>query len=93
MNTKRVIIKIQQLNCLNCTIKLKKKLTEIKNISHINIRYDSSEVVFNYQIINDVSNVENMLTFLGFPPLGEKINFNIKKEGFCINTSDNLFSI
>ncbi len=89
MHTKRAIIKIQQLNCINCTIKLREKLKEIKNISHVNIHYQSSQIAFNYEIVNDVSNVENLLTFLGFPPSGEKIKPRIIQEIFCRNSSTN----
>lgn len=89
MSLKKITIQIQQLNCLNCATRLKKKLSQIKNISFITIHKDSSQISFNYEYVKDVSDVENILTSSGFPPLGEKVESKITEGYFCKDSSNN----
>lgn len=65
-------IPIQNLNCGTCATELKKNLLNIKNITNVIVHYNYSHVTFNHISAYDLSNIENELTHLGFPPVGEK---------------------
>ena len=51
---------------------LKGKLLQLKNISNVFIHKDHSYISFNHKNANDISNIENLITYLGFLPEGEK---------------------
>ena len=90
MRLNRAIIQIQRLNCQSCAIQLASRLSLIKCVSQLQVDYKSSEVYFNFQNIKAVSDVENMLTDLGFNPVGEKIKQKRGNDFFCNDTSRSL---
>ncbi|MEW7278667.1 heavy metal transporter [Aquimarina sp. 2201CG1-2-11] len=83
----RNTIPIKNLKCINCAMVLKNKILQLKNISNVFIHKDYSYISFNYKYANDLSNVENLLTYMGFPPEDEK-NMRVNIEGLhCTNQS------
>lgn len=72
----RNTIPIQNLKCPNCAKGLKTKMLQLGNISNVLIGKDYSYISFSYISVNDLSNIENLLTHLGFPPEGEEIKHN-----------------
>lgn len=89
MIARRNTIQIQNLFCGKCAAELKDKLLQIKNISNVFVHQDQAHISFNYKKARDLSNLENMLTSLGFPPMGEKI-MSIDEEGlFCKDLANN----
>ncbi len=91
----RSIIPIQNLKCANCATELKRKVLQLKNISSVFIYNDYSYVSFNHKSMNDLSNVENLLTLLGFPPVGEKTKnwsgsyCSSQSKDYCIFSNSN----
>lgn len=85
----RNTIPIQNLKCNNCAIALKKEILQIQNISKVYIHSDYSHISFNHTSVNDLSNIENMLTLLGFPPVGEKIKKKNSTGYYCNDQSRN----
>ncbi|WP_103864422.1 hypothetical protein [Aquimarina sp. I32.4] len=84
----RNTIPIQNLKCSNCAIILRSKILEIQNISDVYIDADYSRITFNHKSVNDLSVIENTLTFLGSPPVGEKILIKNNIGYHCKNVSD-----
>lgn len=90
MKVNRAIITIQELNCQKCAIELANRLSQVKEVSHLDVYYKSSEVCFNFQNIKGVSDVENILTDLGFNPLGEHVKEKKENGFFCRDASKKL---
>lgn len=88
MSVNRACIQVQQLNCFICAQELKKRLSSVKGISFIDVNHSSSKIHFNFTSANNISDVENILTFLGFNPLGEKIKPKIADGYFCKDSSN-----
>ena len=76
---RRNTIQIQNLFCGKCAVELKERLLHIKNISNVFVHQNQAHISFNYKKARDLSNLENMLTSLGFPPIGEKFYQLMKK--------------
>ncbi|MFC5045864.1 hypothetical protein ACFSTE_20095 [Aquimarina hainanensis] len=82
---KRANIRVHNLDCPQCAEGLKKELSSIKNISFIEIRHTQATIAFNFTKANDISTVENQLTYLGYPPFGDKISSKKQFECYCDN--------
>ncbi|NER14360.1 hypothetical protein GWK08_12980 [Leptobacterium flavescens] len=67
----RANIPVQNLYSDCSAVEIRKGLSEIENISNIYISLEDASVIFNFKRANDLSKVENQLSFLGFPPQGE----------------------
>ncbi|WP_103072573.1 heavy-metal-associated domain-containing protein [Aquimarina sediminis] len=85
----RNTIPIQNLKCDNCATELKRQLLQIPNITNVFIDMDYSQVTFNHTCVNDLSNIENLLTFLGFPVNGEKTKKKNTIGCYCKDQSKN----
>lgn len=76
MITSLARIPVQNTFCKSCIAPIKKKLQEIERIKNIALYPSDSLVVFNFDSANQVSEVLNTLTDLGYPPEGERTNNN-----------------
>ena len=88
MITRRNTITIQNLFCSKCAVELKDKISQIKNISNVFVHQDHAHISFNYSRARDLSNIENLLTSLRFPPMGEKIMLKEENGLFCKDLSN-----
>ncbi|MGB5817862.1 MAG: hypothetical protein WBG90_00150 [Saonia sp.] len=67
-------IPVQQSFCGRCSDKIKEALLKIEDITNVNLYPTDSLVVFNFVRANEISNALNVLSELGYPEKGEKIN-------------------
>ncbi|MEW7291641.1 hypothetical protein [Aquimarina sp. 2304DJ70-9] len=80
---KRANIAIHNLYCDHCAEIIKNELSQIRSISYIDISVRDSAIRFNFTGSNDISTTENCLTYLGFPPKGDKIDDMYRMNCFC----------
>ncbi len=73
MKTGFAKIPVQQSFCARCSIRIRKELLEISNISNVQLYPADSMVIFNFIKANEVADALNVLTSLGYPPKGDKI--------------------
>lgn len=73
---------IQNLKCGGCETSIINKLTELKGISNISIKFQYSTVTFEYQKAKDIETVMAMLKKMGYPPYGEKNTFGKKAKSY-----------
>lgn len=85
----RNTIPIQNLKCNSCATALKKQVQQIETISEVYIYEDYSHISFNHTSVHDLSKIENILTLLGFPPVGENIKKKKNAGYYCKDQSRN----
>jgi len=73
METSLARIFVQNKFCTNCVDTVKTKMMEVQNISNVIVYPQDALVVFNFKRANQISEVLNTLTALGYPPQGDKI--------------------
>ncbi len=79
MNTSIVV---QNLKCGGCAKTITGKLSEIENISGIEINIEESEITFNYLSKSDVDVVKNKLSALGYPSIDDDNTVLSKAKSF-----------
>ncbi len=67
-------IQVQNNFCESCKSVIQKKLTKIRDVSNVQLYPQESLVVFNFLRANELSDVLNALTEMGYPETGERIN-------------------
>lgn len=73
---------IQNLKCGGCAHTIQTKLSEIKNITAININVEDNKVSFTYSNEADVLKVKNKLITLGYPSIDDQNNLMSKAKSF-----------
>lgn len=82
MKTSIARIYVEHPFCVDCSITIKNKITEISNIKIQSLQAHNSLVAFYFNHVNQVSSVLNTLTALGHPEAGEHQNEH-SFEPFC----------
>ncbi len=77
-------IYVQGSFCLNCGPIIKEELLKINDISNVYMRPCNSLVVFNFAKANEISTAMNVLTSLGYPPKGDRIDEAHISEALCL---------
>lgn len=72
MKTQLARIQVQNNFCTNCKNSIKSRLSEIESISNIQLYVRDSLVVFNFLRANELSDVLNVLSEIGYPEIGER---------------------
>ncbi|NHF58323.1 hypothetical protein FK220_003150 [Flavobacteriaceae bacterium TP-CH-4] len=67
-------IQVQNNFCERCKSSIQTKLTKIRDVSNVRLYPKESLVVFNFFRANELSDVLNALTEMGYPEEGERIN-------------------
>lgn len=73
MKTGFAKIPVQRSFCARCSNKISQGLLEIANITNVRLYPTDSMVIFNFKKANEVADALNLLTALGFPPKGDKL--------------------
>lgn len=73
-------IPVQNKFCTKCKNSILHKLKEIQDISNVRLYEKESLVVFNFFRANELSNVLNALTEIGYPEVGERLNDSYRME-------------
>lgn len=73
---------VQNLKCGGCANTISTKLSEINNISDINVHVEESKVSFNYINEADAFAVKDRLKALGYPSIEDQNNIVSKAKSF-----------
>ncbi|MFK7811776.1 MAG: hypothetical protein AB8B59_04730 [Maribacter sp.] len=78
-------IPVQNSFCESCKSVIQRKLTKIRDISNVRLYPEESLVVFNFLRANELSDVLNVLTEMGYPEKGEPIDPEVLlKSKLCL---------
>jgi len=75
-------IEIQNLKCGGCEATIQKKLSAEKGIQRVSVDVESSTVSLDYDTQATLEKVENTLTKLGYPIVGEQNSFARKAKSY-----------
>ncbi|WP_029038463.1 heavy-metal-associated domain-containing protein [Salinimicrobium xinjiangense] len=79
MNT---TIIVQNLKCGGCVKTISTKISELENISNVNVNRETAEVSFQYNDPEDALKVKEILKKLGYPAVDEKNSLVAKANSF-----------
>lgn len=66
----KATLHIQNLKCGGCKATIIKNLTEVKNISEVEVNIDNESVTFEYYSHRDFENAKHRLSLIGYPISG-----------------------
>ena len=73
MKTSLARIFVQNKFCIQCIDTIQSRMMEVQQISNVIVYPQDALVVFNFKKANQVSEVLNTLTSLGYPPVGDNV--------------------
>ncbi|GGI56424.1 hypothetical protein [Winogradskyella haliclonae] len=73
-------IEVQQRFCKNCSVCIKKELQVIENIKNVRLYPKESLITFNFIKADKLSAALNVLSKLGYPEKGERIEEEFSKS-------------
>lgn len=82
MKTMKTTLKIQNLKCGGCANTIITKLSELDQLSEINVDNENDSVSFNYLTEEDFTEAKTLLAKLGYPTVGEKNALTTKAKSF-----------
>lgn len=83
MTTSLARIFVQNKFCIQCVDTIESRMMEVQHISNVIVYPQDALVVFNFRKANQVSEVLNTLTSLGYPPLGDVIDTPTCQTPLC----------
>lgn len=66
----RALVHIQNLKCGDCEATIINKLSDVKNISEVEVNQEDETVSFEYHTIHDLENAKRRLSMIGYPLVG-----------------------
>lgn len=75
-------VEIQNLKCNGCGNTIKNKLTELDNISNVEIGLEDSTVTFDHKSDEDLEFVKKVLLKIGYPLVGEDNKLQTKAKSY-----------
>lgn len=78
----KTTIEVQNLKCGGCANTIKKKLSEINNLSEIEVNNNTHTVSFNYENENTFIEAKELLNTIGYPVTGDKNAITTKAKSF-----------
>lgn len=81
-NSMKATIIVQNLKCGGCARTITNKLTELDNISEVQVFPNTSTVSFAYQNTDDALMVKDKLKDLGYPSIDSKNSIAAKAKSF-----------
>ena len=73
---------VQNLKCSGCANTIITKLSEINNISDVNVNIQESKISFNYNDETDAFSVKEKLRTLGYPSIEDENSIVSKAKSF-----------
>lgn len=73
---------VQNLKCGGCANTIITKLSEINNISDVNVNIQESKISFNYNDETDAFSVKEKLRTLGYPSIEDENSIVSKAKSF-----------
>jgi copper chaperone len=74
----RISVHIQNLKYGSCKNTIIKRLSELKNISEVDVDQDALTVTFNYHTNHDFEAAKHLLSRIGYPIVGTENKLNQK---------------
>ena len=78
----KTTLEIQNLKCGGCAHTIINKLNELERIADIEVNNDNNSVTFNYTTEQDLERVNNLLSKLGYPIVGDSNTLTKKAKSF-----------
>ncbi|MCK5440793.1 MAG: heavy-metal-associated domain-containing protein [Maribacter sp.] len=78
----KATIIVQNLKCGGCAKTITNRLTELDNITEVNVEPETSMVSFTYENISDAISVKDKLKDLGYPSIDNKNGIVAKAKSF-----------
>ncbi len=78
----KATIVVQNLRCGGCARTITNKLSEMENISEVEVVPDTSSVTFSYAALHDTLRVKDRLKELGYPSVDSKNTLASKAKSF-----------
>ncbi len=83
MTTSLARIVVQNTFCTNCIVPIKNKIMEVEHVKNVKLFPEDALVVFNFNRANQISEVLNTLTALGYPPKGDRVSQQYVNKTLC----------
>ncbi|AXT62284.1 heavy-metal-associated domain-containing protein [Aquimarina sp. AD10] len=78
----KTTVAIQNLKCAGCESTIAKKLHMVQGIYNISVNTENCTVSFNYKTEDGLNTVQNELSKLGYPSVGDKNNLSTKAKSY-----------
>jgi len=78
----RTSVIVQNLKCRGCAKTISSKLSDIKNISEIDVDIENSKISFTYEADTDALDVKAKLKSIGYPSIEDKNSLLDKTKSF-----------
>lgn len=76
----RSTVHIQNLHCGDCERTITTRLSQLKNISDIQVNQEEETVAFNYFTTHDFDLAKHTLSRIGYPIVGKERRLRIKAK-------------
>jgi len=73
---------IQNLKCGGCEATVINRISALKGISNISIKLQYGTITFEHETNEDIVEVKQILSRIGYPPFGEKNDLGIKVKSY-----------
>jgi len=78
----RVLVHIQNLKCSGCKNTIINRLSEVKNISDVDVDYEADTVAFDYHTNHDFETAKHVLSRIGYPIVGTENKLKTKVQSY-----------
>ena len=76
------MVHIQNLKCGGCKRTIENKLSNIKNISEVEVNQDDESVSFDFHTTHDFERAKHILEMIGYPILGADNKLTTKAKSY-----------
>lgn len=78
----RTTVHIQNLKCGGCKNTIVNKLSELKNISEVEVSHEDETVSFDFHTNHDFGRAIRMLSAIGYPIVGAENKLSTKAQSY-----------
>lgn len=78
----KTILEIQNLKCGGCANTITKKVSNVDDVSELEINNDTNTVSFQYENESTLNEVKELLNSIGYPVVGDKNALTTKAKSF-----------
>jgi copper chaperone CopZ len=78
----RISVHIQNLKCIGCQNTIINRLSELKNISEVEVNMEEHSVAFDYHTNHDFENAKHFLSRIGYPIVGKENKLKTKVQSY-----------
>lgn len=78
----RISVHIQNLKCCGCKTTIINRLSEVKNISDVEVDFEENIVTFDYHTNHDFERAKHVLSSIGYPIVGTENKLKTKVQSY-----------